>query len=101
MAQVAMTVRLDSDVKMKFDRLCQEFGMSANTAFNVFVNAVIRNTRIPFSIEAGQEMSSQQRAIDAIESMRAKAQASGVDELPLDEINEEIRLARAERKNRP
>ena len=101
MAQVAITVRLDSDVKIKFDRLCQEFGMSANTAFNVFVNAVIRNKRIPFSIEAGQEMSSQQRAIDAIESMRAKAQASGVDELPLDEINEEIRLARAERKNSP
>ena len=96
MAQVAMTVRLDSDVKIKFDRLCQEFGMSANTAFNVFVNAVIRNKRIPFTIEAGQEMSSKQRAIDAIESMRAKAQASGVDELPLDEINEEIRLARAE-----
>ena len=100
MAQVAMTVRLDSDVKIKFDRLCQEFGMSANTAFNVFVNAVIRNKRIPFTIEAGQEMSSQQRAINAIESMRAKAQATGVDELPLDEINEEIRLARAERKIR-
>lgn len=95
-----MTVRLDSDVKIKFDRLCQEFGMSANTAFNVFVNAVIRNNCIPFTIEAGQVISSQQRAINAIESMRAKAQATGVDELPLDEINEEIRLARAERKNR-
>ena len=100
MAQVAMTVRLDSDVKIKFDRLCQEFGMSANTAFNVFVNAVIRNKRLPFTIEAGQETSSQQRAINAIESMRAKTQATGVDELPLDEINEEIRQARAERKNR-
>ena len=32
--------------------------------------------------------------------MRAKTQATGIDELPLDEINEEIRLARAERKNR-
>ena len=100
MAQVAMTVRLDSDVKIKFDRLCQEFGMSANTAFNVFVNAVIRNKCIPFTIEAGQEISSQQRARNVIESMRAKTQAMGVDELPLDEINEEIRLARAERKNR-
>ena len=100
MAQVAMTVRLDSDVKMKFDRLCQEFGMSANTAVNVFVNAVIRNKRIPFTIEAGQETASQQRAINAIESMRSKTQATGVDELPLDEINEEIRLARSERKIR-
>jgi len=95
-----MTVRLDSDVKMKFDSLCQEFGMSANTAFNVFVNAVIRNRRIPFSIEAGQVLSSQQKAMNAIESMRAKAQATGVEVLSLDEINEEIRQARMERKNR-
>jgi len=100
MSQIAMTVRLDSDTKMKFDNLCQEFGMSANTAFNVFVNAVIRNRCIPFTIEAGQEHTSQQKAINAIESMRAKAQATGVKELSLEEINEEIRQARLERKNK-
>lgn len=100
MAQTAMTVRLDSDVKMKFDSLCQEFGMSANTAFNVFVNAVIRNRCIPFSIEASRPLTSQQKAINAVESMRAMAQATGVEELTLEEINEEIRQARAERKSR-
>lgn len=99
MAQTAMTVRLDSDVKMKFDKLCQEFGMSANTAFNIFVNAVIRSRKIPFTIEASQPLTSQQKAMNAIESMRAKAQATGVAELSLDEINEEIRLARTERKD--
>lgn len=97
MSQVAMTVRLDSDVKLQFDRLCQDFGMSANTAFNVFVNAVIRYRRIPFAIEAPLS-DSQQRAMRAIESMRNKAQATGVPELSLDEINEEIRQARAEHK---
>jgi len=100
MPQVAMTVRLDADVKSQFDSLCQDFGMSANTAFNVFVNAVIRDRRIPFPIEASQSLSSQQMAMQAIGSMRAKARSTGIQELSLDEINEEIRLSRLERKGR-
>ena len=34
MAQTAMTVRLDSVQKAKFDQLCEQFGMSANTAIH-------------------------------------------------------------------
>ena len=36
MPQSAMTVRLDSQMKRRFDELCVKFGMSANTAINVF-----------------------------------------------------------------
>ncbi|MGM9633931.1 MAG: type II toxin-antitoxin system RelB/DinJ family antitoxin, partial [Alloprevotella sp.] len=43
MAQTAMTVRLDSAQKAKFDQLCEQFGMSANTAINIFVRTVIRS----------------------------------------------------------
>ena len=35
-----------------FDSLCEEFGMSANTAFNIYVRQVVRSRRIPFAIEA-------------------------------------------------
>ena len=35
--QSALTIRLDSDLKMQFDSLCEEFGMSTNTAFNIYV----------------------------------------------------------------
>lgn len=108
MAQTAMTVRLDSDVKSRFDSLCSEFGMSANTAFTIFVNAVIRYQKIPFEIEAAPKTSTitgknnlvetQEKAINAVKSMRAKAQE--LPEMSLDEINEEIRLAREERKKR-
>ena len=51
MAQSAVTVRIDSDLKMQFDALCEQFGMSANTAFNIFVKAVIRSRSIPFAIK--------------------------------------------------
>ena len=32
MAQSAVTVRIDSELKTQFDALCEQFGMSANTA---------------------------------------------------------------------
>ena len=52
MAQVSMTVRMDSQLKQNFDALCQQFGMSANTAMNIFANAVVMYRKIPFEIKA-------------------------------------------------
>ena len=50
MAQVSMTVRMDSELKQAFDSLCSEFGMSSNTAMNVFARAVVQRGKIPFEI---------------------------------------------------
>ena len=52
MKQTATTIRLDADLKAEFDKLCEDFGMSANTAFNIYVKTVVRQRRIPFQIEA-------------------------------------------------
>ena len=52
MAQTAFTVRMDADVKKRFDELCKDFGMSSNTAFNMFARAVIKSERIPFDVES-------------------------------------------------
>ena len=90
MAQSAVTVRLDSEMKLQFDALCEQFGMSANTAFNIFVKAVVRSRSIPFAIKdspSAQELFMQQRKV---------SEASHEPELSLEEINEEIRAAREE-----
>ena len=101
MAQQAMTVRLDSQMKAQFDSLCEQFGMSANTAINIFVNAVVRSQSIPFSINIPSKKDIvREKAIKAIESMQKSAEESGASEMTLEEINEEIRLAREERKKR-
>ena len=55
MSQSAYTIRLDSDLKNRFDTLCEGFGMSASTAFNIFVRTVVRQRRIPFAIEMPEE----------------------------------------------
>lgn len=52
MVQTAFTIRMDTDIKKIFDELCKEFGMSANTAFNIFARAFIKQERIPFDVES-------------------------------------------------
>ena len=93
MAQVSMTVRMDSQLKAKFDALCAEFGMSANTAMNVFANAVVQQRCIPFIIKSGKD-----DFLDAFKEMRARADAGLTPDLTMEEIDEEIRQARAERR---
>ena len=95
MAQTAMTIRVDNNVKRQFDALCEQFGMSVNAAVNVFINAVVRTRSIPFTISAEEDQTSK-RALEAFLS----ADRSDRPEMTLDEINEEIRKARQERKER-
>ena len=94
MAQTAMTVRLDSIQKAKFDQLCEQFGMSANTAINVFVRTVIRNRCIPFTIAADNEESIRENATKAFSDMRREAMLRPGAEMTLEEINAEINAVR-------
>lgn len=98
MAQSAMTVRLDAQTKKQFDKLCQQFGMSSNTAINIFVNQVVRDKSIPFVISAEDKSQEELRmkAIEAFRQARAAAESSSRPEMSIDEINAEIRSARRE-----
>jgi len=95
MAQVSMTVRMDSQLKQKFDAFCSRIGMSANTAMNVFANAVVRTQSIPFRISANSPEAEDQ-ALREFREFKKMVAASDRPELTLDEINEEIRLTREE-----
>ena len=99
MAQTAMTVRMDNQQKAQFDKLCEQFGMSANTAINIFVKAVIRSKSIPFSIQAKVEDEVTAKAKAALQYMCNTAREHNID-MSLDEINEEIREVRRLRKER-
>ena len=97
MAQTSMTVRIDNQQKALFDQLCEQFGMSANTAINIFVRTVIRTKSIPFAIKADQDETSNQ-AMAAFKEIRAIAEKGDSPELTLAEINAEIKAARQNRK---
>ena len=94
MAQVSMTVRMDSDIKAAFDALCAQFGMSANAAMNIFANAVVKTRSIPFKITADPY---EDKVLRDFYEFRKQVAASDRPELTMEEINEEIRLARQER----
>ena len=93
MAQVSMTVRMDSQLKAKFDELCAQFGMSSNTAMNVFASAVVRKKKIPFEIE-GEEADAYKKGWNAFHKIRQMAENGQLPQLTEEEINEEIRLYR-------
>ena len=90
-----MTVRVDNMIKSQFDALCEQFGMSTNTAINVFIHAVVRARAIPFPIKIEDEDITRKRVLEALHTPHPET-----PELTLDEINEEIRKARQERKER-
>ena len=97
MPQTPMTVRIDSQQKAAFDSLCEQFGMSANTAINIFVRQVIRLRSIPFIISATEaDEDIRAKAIQTIKEIREDAQNR--PELTLDEINAEINAVREERR---
>ena len=93
MPQTPMTIRIDSQQKAIFDNLCEQFGMSANTAINIFVRQVIRLRRIPFIIAATEtDEDIRTKAIQTIKEIREDAKNR--PELTLDEINAEINAVR-------
>ena len=93
MAQATFSIRMDEGLKREFDDLCTAFGMNATTAFNVFARAVVRERRIPFSIQATDE-ASLNKGMNAFTALRAEAKKNGVQDMILEEINEEIRKTR-------
>ena len=48
--ETTLNVRMDADIKRKFDTFCADTGMNASIAVSLFVHAVIREKRIPFDI---------------------------------------------------
>lgn len=93
MPQATFSIRMDENLKRQFDELCNEFGMTATTAFNVFARAVVREKKIPFEIKASDD-SLQEEAKNAFYALRETAKENGVQDLRLSEINEEIQETR-------
>ena len=93
MKQITFSIRMDAALKNEFEFLCNEFGMSMSTAINVFARAVVRERRIPFEIGAPKSQIAED-AIRAFESLRAQAAESGIADMSMKEIDEEIARAR-------
>lgn len=50
MAQAAVNIRMDADLKEDMNKTCKNMGLSMTSAFTLFAKKVTREQRIPFEI---------------------------------------------------
>jgi len=94
MAQATFSIRMDEKLKKEFDLLCNEFGMNATTAFNIFARTVVREKKIPFEISALPKTTTLEEGKAAFERLRAYAEESNLQSYTEEDIESEIRKIR-------
>lgn len=92
MAQSSFSVRMDSDLKKEFTKLCNQMGMSLSTAINVFARQTVLEKGMPFEITTDVLRKYRikrefEEALDEARNHLAKKYPNG---LSLEEINEII-----------
>ena len=71
MATTTVSIRMDSELKRRFEQFCEDVGMNMTTAFTIFAKKVVNEDRIPFDI--GREIPNEETlaAIDEVRRMKA------------------------------
>ena len=90
-----LQIRVDDNLKEQASILFDNLGMDLSTAIRMFLKKSIQVGGIPFEVKYDDG------TVDFLLALRAMQQHSkeiGNDKMTLDEINEEIRLAREEKK---
>ena len=69
-----INIRVDESIKKQSEMIFDELGMSMTGAITIFLKAVVRTKRIPFSLEIpNKETIKAFREVDDISSGKAKA----------------------------
>lgn len=75
MSQTTLSVRMDAEIKKRFDAFCADAGMNATVAVNLFARAVLREKKIPFEIVGNDDpfysLKNQTRLREAMEQLEA------------------------------
>ena len=92
-----LQIRIDEELKNQANAIYNELGIDLSTAVRMFLKKSVLEGGIPFDTKVDQITLN---AILAVDKMRTLSENNGNSEMSLDEINEEIKLARKERRNR-
>ena len=96
--QVLIQFRADKELKQEVSEFYESLGLDLPTAFRMFMMRSKMVKGLPFPVTLPENTITRAEAKRAFYALRE--QASDVPEMSLDEINEEIRQARADRKKR-
>ena len=100
-----LTVRVDEETRKEFDRFCENVGLNATSAVNMFIRTVVRTRTLPFIITDNVDEEQNNRIMmakmkNAIQSMRDQSAASGNENITVDDIDAEIAAYRHEKRNK-
>lgn len=96
MAQVQVTVSMDSQRQQQIERYCALSGVSRKSVFDEIMDLWERFVYIPRT-EFMEKEARRRKALDAFQRQREKVARGETPELTTEEIIAEIALARAER----
>ena len=92
-----LQVRVDEELKNQAAEILDTIGIDLSTAVRMFLKKVIIERGIPFDTRIDE---SSLKFLMAMREMQRISEENGNSEMTLEEINEEIRLAREERKQK-
>jgi len=55
MKQTTMSIRVDEDIKFRFDAFCASIGVNSSAAINMFIHAALRENSIPFALKGDED----------------------------------------------
>lgn len=90
-----LQVRIDDELKNQATAVYNELGMDLSTAIRMFLKKSVIVGGIPFETKIDKDTLN---AIIAIDNMRSISEQNGNSNMTLEDVNEEIKLARLERK---
>ncbi|MBQ9813054.1 MAG: type II toxin-antitoxin system RelB/DinJ family antitoxin [Thermoguttaceae bacterium] len=96
--QVLNQFRCDKQLREDCVAIYKAMGMDLNTAFRMFMERTRAERGLPFPAVLPRKRMTDEEVLETFNKMRENA--ADVPEMSLDEINEEIRLAREARKAR-
>jgi len=103
-ATTNLSVRIDRELKEEADQVFNALGMNLSTAITIFVRQAVRQKKIPFEIaltpDDDKKSVAKREAMEASKRIWENSVQMGTDKMTLDEINAEIKAARAEKKAR-
>lgn len=91
MANNLVQFRIDENSKIQAIIICNKLGIDLQTYMRMCISRLISNNGIPFDMVLNDKPS---KATQALFEMGKISEENGNSEMSLDEINEEIRLAR-------
>lgn len=99
MASTLVQIRVDEDLKNEASDIFERLGLDLPTAIRVFLKKSVEESGIPFSLKVDKEKKSLKNAEKLLKKANKEAKKNKIQDMSLDEINNEIKAYRIEKRD--